>query len=110
LARSPDVAALPANGESKADLYGGLSAIGKARGSWLHAQQLPDLSAALDADPALHARWAEIVDLARTARRVNDTNGRLVRTRKTYNKAALDAIRVAHGSPPAVYGADGRMA
>ena len=109
LSRSADVSALPAIVARKSELYGRLHALGKARGAWLSANRLDDMADTMGRSAEVDTRWASVVALAKTARRTNETNGRLVRTRMTYNKSALDAIRGAHGKAPAVYGADGRF-
>ncbi|MCY0386020.1 flagellar protein FlgN [Robbsia sp. Bb-Pol-6] len=109
LSRSADVSALPAIVARKSELYGRLQTLGRARSAWLSGNRLADMADTVARSPEVGARWSNVVALAKTARRTNETNGRLVRTRMTYNKSALDAIRGAHGKAPAVYGADGRF-
>lgn len=109
LSRSADVSALPAIVARKSELYARLHALGKARGAWLSANRLHDMADTVAHSAEVDTRWTNVIALAKTAQRTNETNGRLVRTRMTYNKSALDAIRGAHGKAPAVYGADGRF-
>ncbi|MGI4860348.1 MAG: flagella synthesis protein FlgN [Janthinobacterium lividum] len=109
LSRSADIGALPAIIARKSELYGRLNVLDKARGAWLSGNRLADMTDTAARSPEVGERWAHVVALAKTARRTNETNGRLVRTRMTYNKSALDAIRGAHGKAPTVYGADGRF-
>lgn len=109
LARSADVSALPAIVERKSDLYQRLNRLGQARTAWLKQYAFAGIGDVFAIQPALGDCWARIVDLAKTARRANETNGRLMRTRMSYNRAALDSIRAAHGTTPSVYGADGRI-
>lgn len=109
LARSADVAALPAIVERKAALYERLNALGQARSAWLAKHQFAGISDVFVVHPTLGEQWTRIIDLAKMARRSNETNGRLMRTRMSYNRAALDSIRAAHGTTPNVYGSDGRI-
>lgn len=116
LARSADVSALQPIVDRKSSLYQRLTTIGRARTAWLSTAGFGSMPAVLDAarassdtGGAVVARWDEIVALAKVAQRSNETNGRLVRTRMSYNRAALDSIRAAQGTTLSVYGADGRM-
>ncbi len=113
LAGSADVSALQPIVDRKSALFQKLNAIGRSRTTWLSAAGLTGMPQVLDVAaktaPAVIACWNEIVALAKVAQRSNETNGRLVRTRMSYNRAALDAIRAAQGTTLSVYGSDGRM-
>lgn len=118
LARNTDVSMLPTVIAQKTDLYRDLTDIGRQRAAWLVSAAFSGMQSLLDEirvlDQPLGAtltqRWQTLLGLAREARAHNDTNGRLVRTRMSYNRAALDALRMAGGMrSPSTYGADGRM-
>ena len=108
LARSADMEALPGLVERKSALYRQLNSLGNARTAWLTANRFADIAAASSVMVGVGEQWNEIISLAKVAKSNNDTNGRLVRTRMSYNRAALDSIRAAHGTTPSVYGRDGR--
>lgn len=108
LARSSDMEALPGLVERKSALYRQLNSLGHARNAWLNANRFADIAAASSILAGVGVQWQEIISLAKVAKANNEMNGRLVRTRMSYNRAALDSIRAAHGTTPSVYGRDGR--
>jgi flagella synthesis protein FlgN len=59
-------------------------------------------------DETLSAHWKELLAAAGRARRGNNNNGVLIRTRMEYNRNALAALTVAPAKS-AFYGPDGRV-
>ncbi|MDA8092391.1 MAG: flagellar protein FlgN [Betaproteobacteria bacterium] len=80
----------------------GLDPMREAPGSWT-----PYLDAERSQVAARH--WRELLDLAQTARRLNDANGAMVQTKMRYNREALAVLQVARGQLD-LYGPDGRTA
>ena len=61
--------------------------------------------------PALQQRWQQLLELAQTANRLNNTNGQLINTRLQYNQQALSVLMNASGSiGDDTYGPDGHKA
>ncbi|SAL18400.1 flagella synthesis protein [Caballeronia sordidicola] len=103
---------LPSIIEQKLALTGQIAALERARDERLGALGLPEgfagMEQAVIGDEALHARWQELQDLARRAKRSNNNNGVLIRTRMEYNRTALAALTIAPVKS-AFYGPDGRV-
>lgn len=108
------LAALPALIEEKMVLTAALADCATRRDARLETLGYPagegGMAVASRTDPGLAAAWAQLSAAARVARSRNDLNGLLIRTRMDYNQQALNALMQAAAKPPAVYGADGRMA
>lgn len=64
---------------------------------WLEAQ----------ADPHVAATWRSLLDLARQARELNTTSGKLIAERMRHNQQAL-AVLLQAGERAALYGPDGQ--
>jgi flagella synthesis protein FlgN len=71
----------------------------EAMEAWLSTQQ--------PADPA-HALWAELLSLAAEARRLNETNGKLINLHLQHNQQAL-ALLMNAANHAVTYGADGQQ-
>ena len=52
--------------------------------------------------------WQELIDLARSARELNQHNGQLIQTRLASNQQALGILLGANASTTHLYGADGQ--
>jgi flagella synthesis protein FlgN len=77
------------------------------RGGWVDVRSaLAALASAPDGD-LLGREWSALLALARSARALNDVNGRLIARAQRHFDAALASLLQAAGVPP-VYGADGR--
>lgn len=52
--------------------------------------------------------WQELIDLARTAKELNQSNGQLIHTRLAHNQEALNVLLGANTGTSKLYGADGQ--
>ena len=52
--------------------------------------------------------WRELIDLARTAKDLNQSNGQLIHTRLAHNQQALSVLLGANAGTSNLYGADGQ--
>ncbi|MDE2289970.1 flagella synthesis protein FlgN [Pandoraea sp.] len=102
---------LPALTERKAQLVAELAGHGRDRDRRLHEMGFgagrAGGEAAAACDPEIGQAWAELLALAAVAKRNNDINGSLIRTRLNYTQRALAALNVGAGEP--LYGPDGRQ-
>lgn len=102
---------LPALTQRKAQLVAALAEHGRQRDRQLHEMGFDagraggEAAAACDAE--IGRAWAELLALAATAKRNNDINGSLIRTRLNYTQRALAALNAGVGEP--LYGPDGRQ-
>ena len=105
--------ALPELTERKTHAVTELAALGRERDARLEALGYrPDESgatAAAAADTGIDAAWKALLDAAIEAKRANETNGVLIRTRLTYTQQALNVLYGPQQNAP-LYGPDGRTA
>jgi flagella synthesis protein FlgN len=103
---------LPSIIEQKVALTGQIAVLERTRDEQLGALGLPagfaGMEQAVIGDEVLNARWRELLDLAGRAKRSNNNNGVLIRTRMEYNRTALAALTIAPVKS-AFYGPDGRV-
>lgn len=103
--------ALPELTERKTRAVSDLAALGRERDSQLQALGFtPDeagATAAAASDANLGAAWQALLAAAAEAKRANDTNGVLIRTRLTYTQQALNVLYGPEQNAP-LYGPDGR--
>ncbi len=52
--------------------------------------------------------WQDLIDLARTAKDLNQSNGQLIHTRLAHNQEALNVLLGANAGTSNLYGADGQ--
>ena len=52
--------------------------------------------------------WQDLIDLARTAKELNQSNGQLIHTRLAHNQEALNVLLGANAGTSNLYGADGQ--
>lgn len=52
--------------------------------------------------------WQDLIDLARTAKELNQSNGQLIHTRLAHNQDALNVLLGANAGISNLYGADGQ--
>jgi len=52
--------------------------------------------------------WQDLIDLARTAKELNQSNGQLIHTRLAHNQEALSVLLGANAGTSNLYGADGQ--
>ncbi|WP_287497106.1 flagellar protein FlgN [Pandoraea sp. CB10b_02] len=103
--------ALPELTERKTRAVAELSALGRERDAHLQALgYTPDeagATAAAAADTRIDGAWKTLLAAAAEAKRANDTNGVLIRTRLTYTQQALNVLYGPEQNAP-LYGPDGR--
>lgn len=103
---------LPSIIEQKTALTEQLAALERLRDEHLGALGLPagfvGMQQAVTDDETLSAHWKELLAAAGRARRGNNNNGVLIRTRMEYNRNALAALTIAPAKS-AFYGPDGRV-
>lgn len=103
--------ALPELTERKTRAVTELSALGRERDAQLEALgHTPDeagMSAAAAADARIDSARKSLLAAAAQAKRANDTNGVLIRTRLTYTQQALNVLYGPEQNAP-LYGPDGR--
>jgi flagella synthesis protein FlgN len=103
---------LPSIIEQKIALTEQLAALEKLRDDQLGALGLPPgfvgMQQAVAGDEPLNGHWKQLIAAATRARRGNNSNGVLIRTRMDYNRRALAAMRVAPAKQ-GFYGPDGRV-
>jgi flagella synthesis protein FlgN len=104
---------LPELTERKTRAVAELASLGRERDARLEALgYAPDetgATAAAAADARVDAAWKALLAAAAEAKRANDTNGVLIRTRLTYTQQALSVLYGPQQSAP-LYGPDGRTA
>ncbi|MGE5465789.1 MAG: flagella synthesis protein FlgN [Ignavibacteria bacterium] len=107
-------ALLPVVGR-KAEAAGRLRAISDRREQYLAARRYPagrqGMEACLAAAPdgkALQGEWRKLLALAKEARALNETNGKLIVVHYQHNQKALAALMAAADSAM-VYGPDGQQ-
>ncbi len=111
--RRADADALSALTAAKLDHVSALHGLAAARDALLASAGYGDIDAALttlEAAPdgdVLRREWASLTAIARSARMLNDVNGRLVAQQQRHFDTALGALLQAAGVQP-VYGADGK--
>ncbi|AKJ69707.1 hypothetical protein PATSB16_41080 [Pandoraea thiooxydans] len=102
---------LPALTERKAQLVAELAEHGRCRDRQLNEMGFgagrAGGEAAAAGDAEIGQAWAELLTLAAAAKRNNDLNGSLIRTRLNYTQRALAALNLGTGEP--LYGPDGRQ-
>jgi flagella synthesis protein FlgN len=103
---------LPSIIEQKTALTEQLAALERLRDEQLGALGLPagfaGMERAVSGDATLAAHWQELLAAAGRARRGNNDNGVLIRSRMEYNRNALAALTIAPAKS-AFYGPDGRV-
>ncbi len=52
--------------------------------------------------------WRELIDLARTTKELNESNGQLIHTHLAHNQQALNVLLGANAGTSSLYGADGQ--
>ena len=52
--------------------------------------------------------WQDLIDLARTSKELNQSNGQLIHTRLAHNQEALNVLLGANAGTSNLYGADGQ--
>ncbi|WP_353192868.1 flagellar protein FlgN [Pandoraea pnomenusa] len=105
--------ALPELTERKTRAVAELATLGRERDAQLEALgYAPDetgATAAAAADTRIDAAWKALLAAATQAKRANETNGVLIRTRLTYTQQALNVLYGPQQNAP-LYGPDGRTA
>lgn len=105
--------ALPELTDRKTHAVADLSRLGRERDANLQSLgYTPDEAgarAAAAADKQVGDAWQALIDAAQAAKRANETNGVLIRTRLTYTTQALTVLYGPSQSAP-LYGPDGRTA
>jgi flagella synthesis protein FlgN len=97
----------------KLERVSALHGLAKARGALLAntgSLDMPSVLAAFAGSPdghALRREWSALLELASSARTLNEINGRLITQQRQHFDVALQALLHAAGVQP-VYGADGR--
>jgi flagellar biosynthesis protein FlgN len=103
---------LPTLIEQKTALTEQLAALEKQRDGHLDALGLPPgfagMQLAITGDDQLSEHWQQLLAVVTRARRGNNNNGVLIRTRMEYNRRALSALRIAPARQ-GFYGPDGRV-
>ena len=104
---------LPPIVEKKTELIGVLARLEAARDSQLAELGFPSgwtgMELAASTDTRVAAQWTLLQKAADRARRVNTSNGELIRVRMNYNQRALTALQVNVPRKPNLYGPDGRI-
>lgn len=104
---------LPPIIEKKTELIGVLARLEAARDTQLAELGFPagwsGMELAASSDARLAAQWALLQKAADRARRVNTSNGELIRVRMDYNQRALAALQVNVPRKANFYGPDGRI-
>ncbi|WP_144111464.1 flagella synthesis protein FlgN [Paraburkholderia sp. BCC1886] len=104
---------LPPIVEKKTELVGQLARLEATRDGLLVEMGLPagwaGMERAAAADTRLATQWSLLQKAAERARRVNTSNGELIRVRMDYNQRALTALQVAVPRKAGFYGPDGRI-
>lgn len=109
---SSDVDGLIALSQKKLKLAEELNALGRQRVALLQQAGLSGDTAGMEqflsGQPAASAKlWAALAEQARTAQRLNQTNGKLIQTHLQHNQQALSALMNA-ANQAGVYGPDGQ--
>ena len=108
--RQADVSILLPLAQEKAQQAQQLAQLSEARKSWLftqgHATDRLGVENELRIFPGASEAWQELVQLAETARHLNEINGNLVGQRLRYNQQAIAALQEAT-HVTGVYGCDG---
>ncbi|WP_213781230.1 flagellar protein FlgN [Caballeronia sp. dw_276] len=103
---------LPSIIEQKVVLTEQIAVLERTRDEQLGALGLPAGFAGMEqvviGDEKLTVHWQELLDVAGRAKRSNNNNGVLIRTRMEYNRTALAALTIAPVKS-AFYGPDGRV-
>ncbi|AJC20433.1 flagella synthesis protein FlgN [Pandoraea pulmonicola] len=103
--------ALPELTERKTRAVAELTTLGRERDAQFEALgHTPDeagVAAAAAADTRIDGAWKALLAAAAQAKRANDTNGVLIRTRLTYTQQALNVLYGPEQNAP-LYGPDGR--
>ncbi|VVD62578.1 Flagella synthesis protein FlgN [Pandoraea iniqua] len=103
--------ALPELTERKTRAVADLATLGRERDAQLQVLGYsPDeagATAAAASEPRLGAAWQALLSAAAEAKRANETNGVLIRTRLTYTQQALNVLYGPEQNAP-LYGPDGR--
>ena len=107
-----DVEALIALSQQKLEHAEELNALGRQRLSLLQQAGLSNDAAGMDAwlsdkPPASRQQWKTLIEKARTAQRLNQTNGKLIQTHLQHNQQALNALMNA-ANQAGIYGPDGQ--
>jgi flagellar biosynthesis protein FlgN len=112
LTAAEPLASLPSIIEKKTALTEQIAQLERVRDEQLSAMGLSSgfagMNEATASDEALSAQWAVLLEAAGRARRGNNSNGVLIRTRMEYNRKALAAMKVAP-SKSGFYGPDGKV-
>jgi len=112
-----DVGRLMTLAQQKNDKAAELTQLGEARSALVRAATGLDNPLAMnawlkryDADGRLGAakRWEALLDLARRAKALNETNGLVINTRLAHNEQALSILMGANASSTRIYGRDGQ--
>lgn len=103
---------LPPITKTKTQLTEALAALGESRSAAFAAAGVPTdregLSVWLQKTPAkFREQWTAFIELAATAKNLNDINGRLVAERLSNNQQAIQVLMAA-ANRPATYGPDGQ--
>jgi flagellar biosynthesis protein FlgN len=111
IAASP-LEVLPSIIEQKTELTERISALEQQRdvqlGELGHGSGFAGMEAAVAGDAALTEQWTQLLAVAERAKRRNNDNGVLIRTRMEFNRKTLAALRVAP-EKAGFYGPDGRV-
>jgi flagella synthesis protein FlgN len=97
----------------KLERVSALHGLARARGALLEKNASLDIASALAAfagspdGDALRREWSALIELAASARALNEVNGRLIAQQRRHFDVALQSLLQAAGVQP-VYGADGR--
>jgi len=104
---------LPPIIEKKTELIGVLARLEAARDAQLAELGFPagwsGMELAASTDTRVAAQWTLLQKAADRARRVNTSNGELIRVRMDYNQRALAALQVNVPRKAGFYGPDGRV-
>lgn len=105
-----DIDNLMAISQQKSEIYLNLQRHHDGRMLLLAKRNLPNNDASIrslcQTLPDTLARWDELLELARTAKVRNETNGKLINERMQHNQAAL-SILLAAADAPQLYDAEG---
>ncbi|CAN7530359.1 flagella synthesis protein FlgN [Paraburkholderia sp. DD10] len=104
---------LPPIVEKKTELIGVLAKLETTRDALLAEMGFPagwsGMELAASTDARIAGQWSLLQKAADRARRLNASNGELIRVRMDYNQRALTALQVAMPQKAGFYGPDGRI-